>query len=160
MPKTLDKQPGVGALAESGIAALPASIDSGLSPDARRILEVIEGLPEDEREVFDLVGLQGLTHAEAATAVEVSENPCSGAWAGPGSCWRNGWPTFARPRPASPRRRATCPHLEEGPPMASDPQVVQLLDEILELGKTPEEVCRNYPELLPEVRQTPGNWNC
>ena len=54
--------------------AIPsASAASGLSPDARRMLEVIEGLPEDEREVFDLVGLQGLTHAEAATVVEVSE---------------------------------------------------------------------------------------
>ena len=69
----LDKQPGVGALAESGVAALPASAASGLSPDARRMLEVIEGLPEDEREVFDLVGIQGLTHAEAATVVGVSE---------------------------------------------------------------------------------------
>jgi RNA polymerase sigma-70 factor (ECF subfamily) len=68
----LDKQPGVGALAESGVAALPASA-SGLSPDARRILEVIEGLPEDEREVFELVGIQGLTHAEAATVVGVSQ---------------------------------------------------------------------------------------
>src|SRR5215831_17410924 len=37
--------------------------------------------------------------------------------------------------------------------MASNPQVQRLLDEILELGKTPEEVCRDYPELLPEVRQ-------
>ena len=69
----LDKQPGVGALAESGIAALPASIDSGLSPDGRRMLGAIDGLPEDEREVFDLVGIQGLTHAEAATVVGVSE---------------------------------------------------------------------------------------
>src|SRR5262249_26952222 len=32
-----------------------------------------EGLPEDEREVFDLVRIQGLTHAEAATVVGVSE---------------------------------------------------------------------------------------
>ena len=69
----LDKQPGVGALAESGVAASPASSASGLGPDARRILEVIEGLPEDEREVFELVGIQGLTHAEAATVVGVSE---------------------------------------------------------------------------------------
>jgi RNA polymerase sigma-70 factor (ECF subfamily) len=37
------------------------------------MLEVIEGLPEDEREVFDLVGIQGLTHAEAAGVVGVSE---------------------------------------------------------------------------------------
>ena len=69
----LDKQPGVGVLAESGVAALPASTASGLSLDARRILEVIEGLPEDEREVFELVGIQGLTHAEAATVVGVSQ---------------------------------------------------------------------------------------
>ncbi len=69
----LDKQPGVGALAESCVAALPASAASGLSPDARRILEVIEGLPEDEREVFELVGIQGLTHAEAATVLGVSQ---------------------------------------------------------------------------------------
>jgi RNA polymerase sigma factor (sigma-70 family) len=37
------------------------------------MLEVIEGLPEDEREVFDLVGIQGLTHAEVAMVVGVSE---------------------------------------------------------------------------------------
>jgi RNA polymerase sigma-70 factor (ECF subfamily) len=69
----LDERPAAAALAESGVAALPASADSGLSPDARRILEVIEGLPEDEREVFELVGIQGLTHAEAATVVGVSQ---------------------------------------------------------------------------------------
>jgi RNA polymerase sigma-70 factor (ECF subfamily) len=34
---------------------------------------VIESLPEDEREVFELVGIQGLTHAEAATVVGVSQ---------------------------------------------------------------------------------------
>jgi eukaryotic-like serine/threonine-protein kinase len=37
--------------------------------------------------------------------------------------------------------------------VASDSQVLRLLDEILELGKTPDEVCRDCPELLPEVRQ-------
>jgi RNA polymerase sigma-70 factor (ECF subfamily) len=36
-------------------------------------LEVIEGLPEDEREVFELVSIQGLTHDEAAMVVGVSE---------------------------------------------------------------------------------------
>jgi RNA polymerase sigma-70 factor (ECF subfamily) len=69
----LDERPVAGALAESGVAAAPASMDSSLSPDARRILDVIEGLPEEEREVFELVGIQGLTHAEAATVVGVSE---------------------------------------------------------------------------------------
>ena len=69
----LDERPAVAALAESGVAAPPDSAASGFSPDARRILEVIEGLPEDEREVFELVGIQGLTHAEAATVVGVSQ---------------------------------------------------------------------------------------
>ena len=53
--------------------AIPsASAAFALSPDARRMLDAIEALPEDEREVFDLVGIQGLTHAEAATVVGVS----------------------------------------------------------------------------------------
>jgi serine/threonine-protein kinase len=34
-----------------------------------------------------------------------------------------------------------------------DPQVLGLLEEMLDTGKTPEEVCRDCPELLPEVRQ-------
>src|SRR4051812_6202757 len=37
--------------------------------------------------------------------------------------------------------------------MAADPQVLGLLEEVLESGRTPEEVCRDCPELLPEVRQ-------
>src|SRR5215470_10671471 len=73
LARRLDERPAAAALAESGVADLPMSTASGLSPDARRMLEVIEGLPEDEREVFDLVGIQGLTHAEAATVVGVSE---------------------------------------------------------------------------------------
>src|SRR5215510_8671101 len=37
--------------------------------------------------------------------------------------------------------------------MAGDPRVLGLLEEMLDAGKTPEEVCRGCPELLPEVRQ-------
>jgi eukaryotic-like serine/threonine-protein kinase len=37
--------------------------------------------------------------------------------------------------------------------MAGDPQVLGLLEEMLDSGKTPEEVCRDCPELLPELRQ-------
>jgi hypothetical protein len=37
--------------------------------------------------------------------------------------------------------------------MPGNPQVLGLLEEILDSGKTPEEVCRDCPELLPEVRQ-------
>ena len=36
------------------------------------MLEAIDSLPEDEREVFDLVRIQGLTHAEAAEVLGVS----------------------------------------------------------------------------------------
>jgi serine/threonine-protein kinase len=37
--------------------------------------------------------------------------------------------------------------------MASNPRVFGLLEEMLDSGKTPDEVCRDCPELLPEVRQ-------
>jgi RNA polymerase sigma-70 factor (ECF subfamily) len=73
LARRLDERPAAAALAESWVAAPPASTDSDLSPDARRMLDVIEGLPEDEREVFDLVGIQGLTHGEVAAVVGVSE---------------------------------------------------------------------------------------
>src|SRR4029077_19105143 len=37
--------------------------------------------------------------------------------------------------------------------MAGDPDVLALLEEMLESGRTPEDVCRDRPELLPEVRR-------
>ena len=37
--------------------------------------------------------------------------------------------------------------------MAGNPQVFGLLEEMLDSGKTPEEVCRECPELLAEVRR-------
>jgi RNA polymerase sigma-70 factor (ECF subfamily) len=71
LARRFDEQPAVAALAESGVA-VPASTASGLTPNARRMLAAIDGLPEAEREVFDLVGVQGLTHAEAAGVVGTS----------------------------------------------------------------------------------------
>jgi RNA polymerase sigma-70 factor (ECF subfamily) len=73
LARRLDERPTAAALAESGVAASPASTASRLSPDGQRMLEVIEGLPDDEREIFDLVRIQGLTHAEAAAVVGASE---------------------------------------------------------------------------------------
>src|SRR4030095_6518833 len=35
----------------------------------------------------------------------------------------------------------------------SDPRVLQLLEDILESGHTPEEACADFPELLWEVRE-------
>ncbi len=73
LARRLDERPAAAALAESWVVAQPASTASRLSPDGLRMLEAIEGLPEDEREVFALVGIQGLTHVEAAAVVGVSE---------------------------------------------------------------------------------------
>jgi RNA polymerase sigma-70 factor (ECF subfamily) len=73
LARRLDNQPAAAALAESAVAAPPSSNDSCLTPDGRRMLQAIEGLPEVEREVFDLVRIQGLTHAEAAEVVGASE---------------------------------------------------------------------------------------
>jgi RNA polymerase sigma-70 factor (ECF subfamily) len=72
LARRLDERPAPEALAESGVAAPPDSAVSGLTPEGRRMLGAIEGLPEEEREVFDLVAIQGLTHAEAATVVGVA----------------------------------------------------------------------------------------
>ena len=60
LARRLDERPTAAELTKTGVAAQPSSTASDLSPDGRRMLEVIEGLPEDEREVFDLVGIQGL----------------------------------------------------------------------------------------------------
>jgi RNA polymerase sigma-70 factor (ECF subfamily) len=50
----------------------PASSVSGLTPDGRRMLQAIGELPEDEREAFDLVRVQGMSHSEAAQVLGVS----------------------------------------------------------------------------------------
>jgi RNA polymerase sigma factor (sigma-70 family) len=59
---------------EIDAAAIPSaqSSESELNPNARRILEAIENLPENEREVFSLVRIQGMTHTEVAEIVGVS----------------------------------------------------------------------------------------
>jgi RNA polymerase sigma factor (sigma-70 family) len=71
LARRLDEQPAAVGLRE-GLVPAPAASDSGLSPEGRRILEAIEGLPEGEREAFDLVKVQGLTHAEAGQVLGVS----------------------------------------------------------------------------------------
>src|SRR5438876_8159901 len=54
MARRLDEQPSAEELRDESVPA-PASTDSGLTPNSRRILEAIEQLPEGEREAFDLV---------------------------------------------------------------------------------------------------------
>ena len=71
LARRLDDQPAAIELREDLQPAMQSS-GSVLGPDGRRILEAIEGLPEDEREVFGLVRIQGLTQAEAAEVLDVS----------------------------------------------------------------------------------------
>ena len=69
--RRLDEKPAVQALLDESIPA-PLSSGSGLTPDARRMLEAIEQLPESEREAFELVRIQGMSQSEAARVLEVS----------------------------------------------------------------------------------------
>jgi RNA polymerase sigma factor (sigma-70 family) len=55
-----------------GLVPAPASSNSILSPEGHRMLDAIDKLPEEEREVFDLVRIQGLTQAEVADVLGVS----------------------------------------------------------------------------------------
>jgi RNA polymerase sigma-70 factor (ECF subfamily) len=71
MTHCLDQRPAAAELGERLVPAAAVS-DSGLTPDARRMLEAIDGLPEDDQEAFDLVRIQGLTQAEAAAVLGVS----------------------------------------------------------------------------------------
>jgi RNA polymerase sigma factor (sigma-70 family) len=71
LARRLDEQPGAVELCE-GMAPAPASSGSGLTPDGRRMLAAIGDLPDDEREAFDLVRVQGMTQTEAAQVLGVS----------------------------------------------------------------------------------------
>jgi RNA polymerase sigma factor (sigma-70 family) len=72
LARRLDKQPHTCQVNESMAAAEFPSTCSQLSPNAVRILEAIDGLPDDQREAFDLMRLQGLSFQEAASIVGVS----------------------------------------------------------------------------------------
>ena len=71
LARRLDDQPATVGLRE-GLEPAPASSVSELTSGGRRILEAIDNLPEEEREVFSLVRIQGLAHAEAAGVLGVS----------------------------------------------------------------------------------------
>ena len=71
LARRLDDQPAAVELFE-GVVPAPASSVSGLTPDGLRMLQAIDELPEEEREVFDLVRIQGMTQTEAAQLLGVS----------------------------------------------------------------------------------------
>ena len=72
LARRLDKQVQAQQVRESLVAAPSESSQSQISPNTRRILEAIESLPEDEREAFDLVRIQGMTQPDAAAVLGVS----------------------------------------------------------------------------------------
>jgi RNA polymerase sigma factor (sigma-70 family) len=71
LARRLDEQPAVVDL-NDGLRAAPASSDSGLTPVSRRMLEAIGELPDEEREAFDLVRIQGMAQTEAAEILGVA----------------------------------------------------------------------------------------
>jgi RNA polymerase sigma factor (sigma-70 family) len=72
LARRLDKQAPAIELHESRVAAHEKDNDSSFSPNIVRMLDAVEGLPDDEREIFGLVQVQGLTHTEAAAVLGVS----------------------------------------------------------------------------------------
>jgi RNA polymerase sigma-70 factor (ECF subfamily) len=70
--RRLDERTPLVALGDADPAS-PQSTASQLSPVARRVLQAIDEMPEDEREVFELVRIQGMTHREAAECLGVAE---------------------------------------------------------------------------------------
>jgi RNA polymerase sigma factor (sigma-70 family) len=71
LARRLDERP-VTVKLDPGLVPALASTTTGLSPGGRRILEAIDDLPEEEREAFSLVQIQGLSQAEAAGILDVS----------------------------------------------------------------------------------------
>lgn len=71
LARRLDKQTPDVMLLDS-LAVAPEISGSELSESARKIFDAIEQLPEEEREVFSLVRIQGMTQSEAAEITGVS----------------------------------------------------------------------------------------
>ena len=72
LARRLDEQMVGMELRESLVPAPPEPSSSPATPNTRRILEAIEGLPEEEREAFNLVRIQGMTQPQAAEVIGCS----------------------------------------------------------------------------------------
>src|SRR5262245_1095914 len=70
--RRLDDRASAAELQEELVPAPGESSGSELTLNTRRMLEAIENLPENEREVFSLVRIQGMTQTEAADVLGVS----------------------------------------------------------------------------------------
>jgi RNA polymerase sigma factor (sigma-70 family) len=75
LARRLDNETRAVELRESAVGSPPAGQEtttSQMSPNTARMMEAIERLPEEEREVFGLVRVQGMTHPDAAAVLGVS----------------------------------------------------------------------------------------
>lgn len=73
LARRVDAQPAVVGLRDSAFAT-PESTGPPTTTTTRRMLDAIETLPEEEREVFELVRIQGVTYSESANLLGVSES--------------------------------------------------------------------------------------
>ncbi len=71
LARRLDQQTRAVGLYEDAVPA-PETSGSMLGPNAIRMLEAIDDLPDEEREVFELIRIQGFTQSEAAELIGVS----------------------------------------------------------------------------------------
>jgi RNA polymerase sigma factor (sigma-70 family) len=71
LARRLDEQTRAVAIPED-VAVDAESSASQLSPIALRIFQAIDDLPEEEREVFSLIRIQGMNRSEAAQVLGVS----------------------------------------------------------------------------------------
>ena len=72
MARRLDEQSA--ALGLDSEVAAPESSGSMIGVNTKRMLEAIENLPDDERETFELLRIQGLSYSETAQVLKVSES--------------------------------------------------------------------------------------
>lgn len=73
LARRLDEQP-TAIEVRDDLASAAGESDSSLTTDGRRMLEAIDDLPEEEREVFDLIRIQGMSIPEAAEVLGVSDS--------------------------------------------------------------------------------------
>ena len=72
LARTLDERSEARGGVDDDWTAAPETDHEPLSVNALRMLEAIDALPDDAREIFELVRVQGLTHAEVAELLGVS----------------------------------------------------------------------------------------
>jgi RNA polymerase sigma factor (sigma-70 family) len=63
-----------------GVELAGTTLDSGRLAESTEFHQRIEALPDEDREIIDLLWYQGLTQAEAAAALRISERTVNRRW--------------------------------------------------------------------------------